>query len=233
MLNLINEARSQYGLENVVLNETLSNLSEVHLLDMVERNFFAHVNLDDESPQQRALDFGVNTIVGENLAKDRNTEKAFYSLMRSAVHRANILNASWTSVGLAIQEHQDYVYVVQEFSFEEQEVITAFDEYIETNLTTASTNAEIAERSSQWVDLMISEQNFATSINGDSVFDGLQNSGFQSFLTLIGARTDLDGFQQALNDSLLNLVEFAPSAYGLSVKFDGTGKYVFALIVAK
>lgn len=233
MLNLINEARANYGLSAVELNTKLNNLSKVHLDDMIDRDFFAHVNLDGQSPQDRASLLEINTVVGENLAKDLNTEKAFHSLMRSAVHRANILNPEWETVGLAIAESDGYVYVVQEFSFTEESVVKTFDDLVSSklNLDTLSQNLQV--RASQWSDLMIENDSFSTNINNESIFDTLLNSGFTSFSALVGAQSDLANLETNLENSLDRLKSFAATAYGLGIAFDGEGKFAFTIIVAK
>ena len=233
MLNLINEARLKYGLGTVELNEELNNLSDVHLQDMIVRDFFAHVNLDGLSPQDRAETLGINTLVGENLAKDVNTEKAFYSLMRSAAHRANILNPSWNQVGLAISEHDGYVYVVQEFSYSEDTVLTEFQDLVEDRLDINIVSQNLLDRAGQWSDLMSETQEYSTTINDESIFDSLENSGFSSFLALVGAQSDISQLEANLGQSLDSLSDFAPQAYSLAITFDGDGKFAFTIIVAK
>tara|TARA_Y100001970_G_C14257767_1_gene876876 strand:+ start:2751 stop:5303 length:2553 start_codon:yes stop_codon:yes gene_type:complete len=233
MLNLVNEVRNNYGLNSVALNSDLNNLADVHLQDMIANNFFAHVNLQGQSPQDRAIELQINTVVGENLAKDLNTEKAFYSLMRSAVHRANILDESWEELGLAITESDGYVYVVQQFSFNEDTALDDLNAIVsqKLNLNTVSQNLQLEAQA--WSDLMAQTQTFSTNINSISIFDGLENSGFTSFLALVGAQSDISNLEVNLNDSLENLADFAPQSYAVAVKFDGTGKFAFTIIVAK
>jgi len=233
MLNLVNEVRDNYGLNTVALNSDLNNLADVHLQDMIANNFFAHVNLQGQSPQDRAIELQVHTVVGENLAKDLNTEKAFYSLMRSAVHRANILDESWEELGLAITQSDGYVYVVQQFSFNEATALEDLNSIVsqKLNLNTLSQNLQVEAQS--WSDLMAETQTFSTNINSTSIFDGLGDSGFTSFLALVGAQSDISNLEANLNDSLENLADFDPQSYAVAVKFDGTGKFAFTIIVAK
>ena len=233
MLNLINEVRTNFNLSQVSIDPSLSQLASDHMLDMVENNFFAHVNLEGQTPQQRATQAGINTLVGENLAKDLNTEKAFYSLMRSAAHRKNILNPSWDKVGLAIAESDGYVYAVQEFSFSEDSVLNAFNELVQDKLNVNSQSQNLILRADYWTDLMSENQNFSTTINGESIFDNLNDSGFSSFLALVGAQSDIANLEANLIESLNNLSDFEPESYAVSVNFDGTGKYAFSIIVAK
>ena len=233
MLNLVNDVRANYGLNSVVLNSNLNNLADVHLQDMISNNFFAHVNLQGQTPQDRATEMQINTLVGENLAKDLNTEKAFYSLMRSAVHRANILDDNWEELGLSIAESDGYVYVVQQFSFSENSALENLNSLVsqELNLTTTSQNLQLEAQS--WSDLMAETQVFSTNIDSQSIFNGLENSGFSSFLALVGAQSDISNLVTNLSESLENLSDFAPQSYAVAVKFDGTGKFAFTIIVAK
>lgn len=125
LLDLINEDRISHGLGTVTMADDLNSISQAHSEDMRTNNFFSHVNLAGKTPENRRLDAGITTSVGENIAKDTSIEFGHYGLMRSAAHRENILTADWTRVGLGIALSNDgYLYIVQEFSTSE---ITAED----------------------------------------------------------------------------------------------------------
>lgn len=116
LLNLINDTRESYGLAALALAPDLTLLAQNHADDMAEKNYFAHVNLDSKTPDQRRLEAGITTPVGENIAKDTSIEFGHYSLMRSPSHRINILKEDWERVGLGITEKDGYLYIVEEFS---------------------------------------------------------------------------------------------------------------------
>lgn len=117
MLNLINQDRSRFGLSSVTLGEDLNTLAQLHSDDMVANNFFGHSNLNGESPDDRRKKMGIQTGVGENLAKSPNLLFAEEGLMLSAIHRDNILNNKWTRIGIGITKNSEgYLLIAQEFS---------------------------------------------------------------------------------------------------------------------
>jgi len=61
----------------------------------------------------------------------------------------------------------------------------------------------------------------------------LENSGFSSFLALVGAQSDISQLEANLGQSLDSLSDFEPQAYSLALTFDGDGKFAFTIIVAK
>lgn len=116
LLNLINDTRESYGLATLALAPDLTLLAQNHADDMAVKNYFAHVNLDSKTPDDRRLESGITTPVGENIAKDTSVEFGHYSLIRSPSHRINILKVDWERVGLGITEKDGYLYIVEEFS---------------------------------------------------------------------------------------------------------------------
>lgn len=118
LLSQINESRNELNLPSISLANDLNTLAQAHGQDMVDNDFFGHVNGDGESPQDRRIEAGIMTEVGENLAKDVNITFAHLGLMRSAGHRQNIINSDWTRVGLGIVEDDGYLVVVEEFSYD-------------------------------------------------------------------------------------------------------------------
>lgn len=116
LLKGINESRKAQGLSSVSLNEDLNGISQSHSNDMVENNFFGHINTQNQSPDERRIAAGIKTPVSENIARDVSIQFAHFGLMRSGSHRQNILNSAWTSVGLGIAEKDGYLYITEEFS---------------------------------------------------------------------------------------------------------------------
>jgi uncharacterized protein YkwD len=101
-------------------DEKLAQIARAHSEDMVQRNFFSHVNPDGQSPVERLQDAGVlSSSVGENISKNHfgvaDTEAAF---MRN-VHRHNILNPQFSHVGIGIVRLPNgSLYVTQVFAEE-------------------------------------------------------------------------------------------------------------------
>jgi len=119
LLDLINTDRTAAGLQTVKMDATLTNLAQLHSEDMVNRDFFGHINPDKEWPEDRRIAMGIPTPVGENIAQTSTIAKAHNGLMRSGIHRANILTPEWTKLGIGItRDSQGYLFVTEEFSTE-------------------------------------------------------------------------------------------------------------------
>lgn len=116
LLDAINKDRAIYGYPKVKLDTQLNALAQDHSEDMTDNNFFGHINLDNQTPNDRRVEAGIQMPVSENIAKDVSVLFAHLGLMRSGSHRENILNPDWYSVGLGIAEAGGYLYVTEEFS---------------------------------------------------------------------------------------------------------------------
>lgn len=117
MLLLVNQERTKRELSAVLISDELSYVAQLHSNDMVQRNFFDHVNPDGESPDDRRKNANINTPVAENLAKAPSIESAHEGLMNSPKHRENILTPEWERLGLGIaQNSEGYLLITQLFS---------------------------------------------------------------------------------------------------------------------
>ncbi len=117
LLKLINQERTKYGLSTISADASLNKLAQQHADDMAKRNFFGHTNPEGLTPDDRRIAMGITTDVGENLARAPNILYAHNGLMRSAIHRENILDSDWQRVGIGITKIDgDYLLVVEEFS---------------------------------------------------------------------------------------------------------------------
>ena len=129
-LESINRDRTRYGLQPVVLDETLNAAAQAHTDDMAAQDYFGHISLDGSDPVARALKAGVSQslLVGENLAPGGSVEEMEAGLMASGIHRANILNPSWRRVGIGVTRHSSgYLYGAQEFGVDAGEYELATD----------------------------------------------------------------------------------------------------------
>ena len=103
MLKLVNAERKAYGLHPLVLDEDITAVARLHSFDMWERQYFAHENLDGDTPFDRMGEGGVMFMkAGENLALARDLERAHRGLMESKGHRENILNLDYTRIGIGV-----------------------------------------------------------------------------------------------------------------------------------
>ncbi len=109
MLTLINNERQAQGLEPLTMNSTLSSAAKLHSQDMINRNFFNHVNPDGLTPSDRARNAGYSFIaLAENICGNPSIDAGHSSLMGSPSHRINILNPSYKEVGIGIVDGGPY-----------------------------------------------------------------------------------------------------------------------------
>lgn len=119
ILQLVNQARGEAGLNAVRWNATLEEQATQYACELISYDFFAHVNPVTQSTlRDRANQFEYTYLaIGENLAAGQQTpEEAFDDWMNSDGHRANILEPRFTELGVGIRSGGEYgLYWVQEF----------------------------------------------------------------------------------------------------------------------
>jgi len=109
MLSLVNTARKANGLPALTMDKDLLKLARLKSKDMVNLNYFSHTSPTYGSPFQMLNDFGIKyRTAGENLAGNSSVSTAHTSLMNSPGHRANILNSSFTIVGIGVVNSPRY-----------------------------------------------------------------------------------------------------------------------------
>lgn len=116
-LNQLNADRKANGLSALKSNSQLNGLAQTYAQDMINRGFFSHYNPEGKSPFDRMQAAGISyNTAGENLAINKDVTAAEKAFMASSGHRANILNTTYTDVGIGVRHASDgSVYVVQEF----------------------------------------------------------------------------------------------------------------------
>ncbi|MBQ8432591.1 MAG: SafA/ExsA family spore coat assembly protein [Clostridia bacterium] len=102
VVRLVNEIRVQNGLKPLTQDWQLSRVARYKSQDMREHNYFSHTSPVYGSPFQMIKNFGISyRSAGENIAKGYATPRAVVDgWMNSSGHRANILNASYTHIGV-------------------------------------------------------------------------------------------------------------------------------------
>lgn len=101
MINLINQDRGKAGLKSVQNDSGLHAGALKHSQDMAKNNFFSHTSPTYGTFSQRAAASGAR-VSAENIALNGSVAGAEASFMGSDGHRANILNSSYTRVGVGI-----------------------------------------------------------------------------------------------------------------------------------
>lgn len=109
MLELVNQARSQNGLQPLKIDMELTNVARIKSQDMIDNNYFSHNSPTYGSPFDMMKDFGINYVkAAENIAGNQDSTRAHDALMNSPGHRKNILDPDFTHIGIGIQQGGQY-----------------------------------------------------------------------------------------------------------------------------
>jgi uncharacterized protein, YkwD family len=118
VVDLVNKERAAAGLSALKVNATLANVAETKAADLRDENYFSHTSPKYGSPFDMMKQFGISyTAAGENIAKGQRTpQEVMTGWMNSPGHRANILNSSYTEIGVGyVTDGSGAGYWVQEF----------------------------------------------------------------------------------------------------------------------
>lgn len=110
VIRLVNEIRTQNGLNKLKTDWELSRVARYKSQDMKDNNYFSHTSEVYGSPFQMIKNFGISfKSAGENIAKGQKTPQAVVNgWMNSSGHRANILNKSYTKIGVGYVAEGNY-----------------------------------------------------------------------------------------------------------------------------
>ena len=110
VVDLVNEIRRQNGLNELTLNWELSRVARYKSQDMCDNKYFSHTSPTYGSPFTMIKNFGLTyRTAGENIAMGYNTPQAVVDgWMNSSGHRANILNSSFTQIGVGYVANGNY-----------------------------------------------------------------------------------------------------------------------------
>ncbi|MEA5135441.1 MAG: SafA/ExsA family spore coat assembly protein [Candidatus Fimivivens sp.] len=102
VLRLVNIERANNGLKPLTMNWELSRVARYKSQDMHDRGYFSHTSPTYGSPFDMMTKFGISyRTAGENIAMGYKTPQAVVTgWMNSPGHRANILNGSFTQMGV-------------------------------------------------------------------------------------------------------------------------------------
>ena len=102
VVTLVNAERAKYGLSALKISLELTNGARLKSLDMHDRRYFSHTSPTYGSPFAMMKSLGITyRTAGENIARGYSTADAVVKAwMNSESHRANILNASYTEIGV-------------------------------------------------------------------------------------------------------------------------------------
>ncbi len=110
VVRLVNEIRVENGLKALTYNWELSRVARYKSQDMKDNQYFSHTSPVYGSPFQMMKNFGIKyRSAGENIARGQRSPQAVVNAwMNSSGHRANILNASFTEIGVGYVADGNY-----------------------------------------------------------------------------------------------------------------------------
>lgn len=109
MVNLVNQERQKAGVAPLKVDLELSRVARIKSQDMRDKGYFSHTSPTYGSPFEMMKSFGISyRTAGENIAKHSSVESAHAGLMNSDGHRKNILNPSFTHIGIGIVDGRYY-----------------------------------------------------------------------------------------------------------------------------
>ncbi|MBA4336241.1 hypothetical protein C0416_00520 [bacterium] len=227
LLDYINIERQNYELTQIKIVSQLNTLAQNHTNDMVNNDFFAHVNPDGETPNDRRKNLSIYTDVGENLAMAPTVYFAHEALMRSAIHRKNILTSYWDTVGIGITKNDEgQLVIAEEFSHEPwtDQDLQKFEYYLLDNLnegrsSTLHLDANLQSVAHDWSEDMITQNYFSfISPAGENLIDVVQDSGVaeegRAYILKEGSIESL--LEQLIEESDVTQEQWSKIGFGLS-----------------
>ena len=102
VVQLVNDVRKKNGLKALTEDWQLSRVARYKSQDMRDLGYFSHTSPTYGSPFEMMKSFGIKyRTAGENIARGYQTPEAVVNaLMNSPGHKANILNSSYTHIGV-------------------------------------------------------------------------------------------------------------------------------------
>ena len=102
VVRLVNAERASYGLPALSIRADLCQYARIKSQDMHDSGYFSHTSPNYGSPFDMMKSFDITySHAGENIAMGYSTPEAVVSAwMNSEGHRANILSASYTELGV-------------------------------------------------------------------------------------------------------------------------------------
>ncbi len=110
VVRLVNLERAKQGLSPLTQDWQLSRVARYKSQDMRDLGYFSHTSPTYGSPFDMMKSFGISyRTAGENIAKGYSTPEAVVKAwMNSPGHRANILNSTYTHIGVGYVASGNY-----------------------------------------------------------------------------------------------------------------------------
>ena len=110
VLSLVNQERAKVGLKPLQMDWELQRVARTKSQDMRSKGYFSHQSPTYGSPFDMMKQFGISyRTAGENIAQgQRNPQEVMSAWMNSSGHRANILKADFTHIGVGYEANGNY-----------------------------------------------------------------------------------------------------------------------------
>ena len=114
ILLLVNQVRAEYGLPPLTYNPALAAAAQGHANFIAQNAIYSHIGINGSTWQDRAEAAGYVGHAGENLVGGtRLTPQQGVTWWRnSAIHFSNMLNPSWTEMGVGHADGSKQSYCV-------------------------------------------------------------------------------------------------------------------------
>ena len=168
MLWLINKDRNSVWLNRLILIPELTLLAQDKADDMAKNNYISHWNKNWKTLNDTKFSYWIKMWVWENISVSKNLEFAHLWLMRSAWHRANILNKDWSRVWFWFAKWKNWELITVE-AFSSSPVLDSNIEEMRLNFTDLINekrsnylvpNTVLHAIAQNWVDKMVEEDFF-------------------------------------------------------------------------
>ncbi|MEM8617265.1 MAG: CAP domain-containing protein, partial [Pseudomonadota bacterium] len=119
LLTRINEKRDAAGARPLTANEGFTLAAEAHALDMGQRGYVTHADLEGRSHTYRVAAFDRQSLIGSSGAiiaitkANASTDDILSALQSDAANRANLMRADFNTTGLAVFERGEKLIIVQ------------------------------------------------------------------------------------------------------------------------
>ncbi|MFJ7970267.1 CAP domain-containing protein [Psychrobacillus sp. NPDC096389] len=110
VVDLVNSERAKAGLKALQIDTKLTESAQAKSQDMKNKNYFSHTSPTYGSPFDQMKSFGIEyKSAGENIAMGQHgATEVMDAWMKSPGHKANILNPSYTHIGVGLSDSGNY-----------------------------------------------------------------------------------------------------------------------------
>ncbi|TQR12299.1 CAP domain-containing protein [Psychrobacillus soli] len=110
VVDLVNSERAKAGLQALQIDTKLTESAQAKSQDMKNKNYFSHTSPTYGSPFDQMKSLGIAyKSAGENIAMgQRSATEVMDAWMKSPGHKANIMNPSYTHIGVGLSDSGFY-----------------------------------------------------------------------------------------------------------------------------